>query len=203
MATQDAQVQNEMIELGVHQLVVRGHGQDLLMGKNVKHYLAVPGLENLLHRFILDLDAAFTFIYKHDVAQFLDTLQSQFKLDLMSLRENLLANIANMIDMESDDVMIYNLVITKTLEAIRQQVFETQFWALIEKTINKKTPKMDLSQIHARIEALDDAGNEVLSLMYNLMFIQFLAKFYQENKLLTKITSVISEKMEALFKNIS
>jgi hypothetical protein len=194
-------VENEMIELGVYALVVRGEGHDWLMGKNVKHYLTVPGLETLLHSFILDLDAEFSYIYKRDIEGYLKALQNKFRLDLMSLSENLMANIANMIDMESDDVMIYYLVITKTLEFLRQQTFDAQFWKIFEKVYSEFTKTQLTEKIKTRIQKFDDEGDETLSLMYNLIFIQFLAEIYQDKKLQSQIGSLIREKLKGLIRD--
>ena len=62
-----AEIQNEMLQLGVYALVVRGQGDDLLMGTNVQNYIKVDGLEKLLHYFIADLDQVFTHIYDGDM----------------------------------------------------------------------------------------------------------------------------------------
>jgi hypothetical protein len=179
MATEADQIQNEMIELGVYALVVRGQGKDLLMGKNIKDYVPVPGLEALLHLFILDIDGAFSFIYKQDVEGYLKVLQKKFQLDFPSLQENLLANISGMIEMESDDVMIYYLVITKTLEFIRQEVYDRNCWEIVSlayKHLQKKSPEENLKK---KMQELDDQGNPAMSLMYNLIFIYFLANKYK------------------------
>ena len=37
------EIQNEMIQLGVYALIVRGEGQDLLMGKNIHEYIEIQG----------------------------------------------------------------------------------------------------------------------------------------------------------------
>jgi hypothetical protein len=192
-------IENEMIELGVYSLMVRGQGKDLLMGKNVKDYMPLPGLERLLHHFIADLDASFSFIYQKDIEGYLKTLQKKFNLNLLSLKENLLENIANMIEVDSDDIMIYYLVITKTLEFIREAVYEQKYEVTLslyyEKIFKKKMNKTILEKIIEK----DNSGDSTLSLMFNMLFIEFLADFYRDPEIQSGIQLVLREKLNQLF----
>lgn len=191
-----------MIELGVYSLVVRGQGNDLLMGKNVKDFIPLPGLEKLLHDFIYDLDDSFSFIYKKDVEGYLRALQKKLQLNLMSLKENLLENIANMIEIDSDDVMIYYLVITKTLEFIRESIYEQKYEAIITQIYEEIYHKKITPKILQLITEKDNSGDSILSLLFNLLFIEFLANYYKDTEISAEIQLILREKLATLFKTL-
>ena len=193
------EIQNEMIQLGVYALIVRGEGKDLLMGKNIHEYIQIQGLEALLRKFILDLDKFFEFIYDDDIPSYLNRIEERFQLDLSFLAENLVGNIGEMKTTDSDDIMIFYLVITKTLEHIRQIVYHNYGWAEINnfyETLNQK--RLTSDQID-RISDLDD-GDPDLSLFYNLNFIKFLAEIYEDEEILLKAKKIIEKTLNHFFK---
>ena len=196
-----SEIQNEMLQLGVYALVVRGEGQDLLMGKNVRDYVEINGLEKLLSFFITDLDKVFSFIYDNDIASYLNALEEKFSLDLSSLQINIEQNIEAMIETDSDDIMIYYLVITKTLENIRQQVFDLNGWSWIEKFLKKNNQTLT-KKIKNDLNSLDEEGNQDLSLLYNLIFTNFLAKIYNDTEMVKKSRKLIEDSIKSLIKNI-
>jgi hypothetical protein len=196
-----SEIQNEMLQLGVYALVVRGQGQDLLMGKNVRDYVEISGLEKLLHFFIADLDKVFSFIYDNDIASYLNALEEKFSLDLSSLQVNMEQNIEAMVETDSDDIMIYYLVITKTLENIRQQVFDRNGWSWIEKSLKKKKKTLT-KEIKNDLNSLDDEGNQDLSLLYNLVFTNYLAKIYKDTDMLKKSQKLIEDSIDNLIQNL-
>ncbi len=196
-----SEIQNEMLQLGVYALVVRGQGQDLLMGKNVRDYVEINGLEKLLHFFIADLDKVFSFIYDNDIASYLNALEEKFNLDLSSLQVNMEQNIEAMVATDSDDIMIYYLVITKTLENIRQQVFDINGWSWIEKSLKKKNKTLT-KKIKNDLNSLDDEGNQDLSLLYNLVFTNYLAKIYKDTDMLKKSQKLIEDSINNLIQNL-
>ena len=197
------EIQNEMIQLGVYALVVRGEGQDLLMGKNVHNYISIPGLESLLQLFIVDLDRFFDDIYKGDIPSYLKKIESKFHLDLSFLASNLTQNIEEMKKTDSEEIMIYYLVITKTLEHIRQIIFNKMGNQAIKDFYEAKTGKSITKQVQNQINRLDDESDEDLSLLYNLIFIQFLTEIYQKENLLKKINQVIDERLENFFQKLN
>lgn len=196
-----SEIQNEMLQLGVYALVVRGQGQDLLMGKNVRDYVEINGLEKLLHFFIADLDKVFSFIYDNDIASYLNALEEKFNLDLSSLQVNMEQNIEAMVATDSDEIMIYYLVITKTLENIRQQVFDINGWSWIEKSLKKKNKTLT-KKIKNDLNSLDDEGNQDLSLLYNLVFTNYLAKIYKDTDMLKKSQKLIEDSINNLIQNL-
>jgi len=196
-----SEIQNEMLQLGVYALVVRGEGQDLLMGKNVRDYVEINGLEKLLHFFIADLDKVFSFIYDNDIASYLNALEEKFNLDLSSLQVNMEQNIEAMVATDSDDIMIYYLVITKTLENIRQQVFDINGWSWIEKSLKNKDKTLT-KKIKNDLNSLDDEGNQDLSLLYNLVFTNYLAKIYKDTNMLKKSQKLIEDSIENLIQDL-
>ncbi len=196
-----SEIQNEMLQLGVYALVVRGEGQDLLMGKNVRDYVEINGLEKLLHFFIADLDKVFSFIYDNDIASYLNALEEKFSLDLSSLQVNMEQNIEAMVATDSDEIMIYYLVITKTLEHIRQQVFDVNGWLWIKKSLKKKN-KILTKKIKNDLNSFDEEGNQDLSLLYNLIFTNYLAKIYKDNDMLEKSKKLIEDSINSLIKNL-
>ena len=196
-----SEIQNEMLQLGVYALVVRGEGQDLLMGKNVRDYVEINGLEKLLHYFITDLDKVFSFIYDNDIASYLNALEEKFNLDLSSLQVNMEQNIEAMVATDSDEIMIYYLVITKTLENIRQQVFDINGWSWIEKSLKNKDKTLT-KKIKNDLNSLDDEGNQDLSLLYNLVFTNYLAKIYKDTNMLKKSQKLIEDSIENLIQDL-
>ena len=196
-----SEIQNEMLQLGVYALVVRGEGQDLLMGKNVRDYVEINGLEKLLHFFIADLDKVFSFIYDNDIASYLNALEEKFNLDLSSLQVNMEQNIEAMVATDSDEIMIYYLVITKTLENIRQQVFDINGWSWIEKSLKNKDKTLT-KKIKNDLNSLDDEGNQDLSLLYNLVFTNYLAKIYKDTNMLKKSQKLIEDSIENLIQDL-
>ena len=194
-------IQNEMLQLGVYALVVRGQGQDLLMGKNVKDYVEISGLENLLHHFIADLDVAFTYIYDNDIASYLNALEERFSVDLSSLQQNMEQNIEGMLETDSDDIMIYYLVITKTLEHFRQHIFDINGWSWIERNLKQKKKTLT-KKIKNELNSLDEEGNQDLSLLYNLIFTNYLAKIYKDKDILDKSQKLIEESIQNLIQNL-
>jgi hypothetical protein len=116
----------------------------------------------------------------------------------MDLQANLEENITNMQAIDSDDVMLYYLVISKTLEYIRDEVYEHKGWTLFS-TQYKKITHRDLSpsQING-LQKLDELLDEDLSLLYNLIFIDFLAEIYPQTKMASNIKQLIEEKITHL-----
>ncbi len=194
------EIQNEMIQLGVYALIVRGEGQDLLMGKNIHEYIEIQGLEALLHKFILDIDNFFEHIYKNDIPSYLRRIEERFQLDLSFLEDNLVGNIGEMKTTDSDEIMIFYLVITKTLEHIRQMVFHNFGWAEINKFYESLNEQELTSDQIKRISDLDDEGDPDLSLFYNLNFIKFLAEIYKDEEILQKAKKIIKNTLKHFFK---
>jgi hypothetical protein len=193
-----ADIQNEMLRLGVYALVVRGQGDDLLQGTNFKDFIKVKGLEGLLQHFILDLDRAFTYIYDSDIAGYLNFLEEKFHLDLTSLQANLEANIFAMHETESDDIMIYYLVITKTLEHLRNEIFTTVGWDVIQKIYEELHSKAATKKMFASLNDLPDQDNSDVSLLYNLIFTHFLAEHYHEAPVLAACRALIEEALKRM-----
>ncbi|MHA1674607.1 MAG: hypothetical protein ACTSYI_13395 [Promethearchaeota archaeon] len=194
------EIQNEMIQLGVYALIVRGEGQDLLMGKNIHEYIEIQGLEALLRKFILDLDKFFEDIYNNDIPSYLNRIEKRFKLDLSFLADNLVGNIGEMKTTDSDEIMIFYLVITKTLEHIRQMVFHNYGWDEINKFYESLHEQELTSDQIKHISDLDDDGDPDLSLFYNLNFIKFLAEIYKDEEILKKAKKIIKETLKHFFK---
>lgn len=194
-------INNEMLQLGVYALVVRGQGNDLLMGTNVHTYIKVKGLEPLLQKFIIDLDQAFDYIYQNDIKSFLSTLEHRFSIDLQELFANMVQNITAMQQIESDPVMIYYLVITKTLEYIRNSVFQSIGIQWLQKNYKNKYEVIPSDQWLDELECLDDSCNVDYSLLYNLIFIYFLAKLYEDTSVETITKKLIDEAIENLIAN--
>ncbi|WP_371805058.1 hypothetical protein [Candidatus Lokiarchaeum ossiferum] len=193
-----AEIQNEMLQLGVYALVVRGQGDDLLMGTNVNNYIKVEGLEHLLHFFISDLDKFFSHIYDHDIAGYLNSLEEKFHVDLSTLQENMELNIRGMEDTDSDDVMIYYLVITKTLEQLRQKIFETRGWNWIQEFYKEKAGKAPTKEILNEINRIDSKVDKSISLLYNLIFIYYLAEIYSKKKIQVLCKDLIKTSIKQL-----
>ena len=184
------EIENEMLMLGVYALVVRGIGNDTLMGTNVKYYLQLSGLEKLLKKFIKDLDILFNFVYKEDIAGFLKGMKEKFKINFDMLQEDIVNNILGMKSIDSDEVMIQYMIITKTLEEIREHVY-------------KNFKKTNLKQIDdTKINSLTGKALEDYSLLYNLIFIEYLAKTYDDKKMEAKVKDIIIQKTENIIKNL-
>lgn len=195
------EIENEMLVLGVYALVVRGQGEDLLMGKNVHDFIPVTGLEELLHLFICDLDEDFKFIYDNDINGYLEAIVRRFHMNLSELSENLMANIEQMRTVDSDEIMIYYLVITKTLETLRQLIYATKGWAWIAEMYRKKHQKDMSLEIRGKIEQCDNEDDKDLSILYNLVFIHYLAQIYEQSGIEKVIRRIIEEKLRHFFEN--
>lgn len=200
--TDQPQIENEMLLLGVYALVVRGQNQDLLMGKNVKDFVSIPGLEALLLKFIADLDKTFRYIYKDDIPSFLNELERQFHLDFMSLLDNIVANIEGIKSFENDDVMIWYLVITKTLESMREQTYTRRGWTIISQKFEELNHSPLTPALKDKIQSMDDAGNADLSLLYNLVFVEFLAGLYKDIKVQNTIAKIIDLRLNHIFQEL-
>lgn len=195
------QINNEMLQLGVYALVVRGEGNDLLMGTNVQNYVKVQGLEVLLHQFIVDLDHAFDHIYTNDIDQFLKTLESCISLSLTDLKKTLYENINQMQNVQSEPVMIYYLVITKTLEYIRKTVFQTIGIPWLEEIYRQTHTKKPTKKWITDLQCLDSTCSKDYSLLYNLIFIYYLAQTYKKTAVEKKTKQLINKSIANIVKN--
>jgi len=196
------EIQNEMLQLGVYALVVRGQGQDLLMGTNVNDFVKVTGLEKLLHLFITDLDHYFSFIYKGDVAGYLNALEDKFSVDLSQLQQNIEVNIQGMKETDSDDIMIHYLVITKTLEYLRKTFFDTVGWDWIKKMYKDETGMIPPKKILNEINRIDAKADINISLLYNLIFVHYIAKIYDEKSVIKSSNDLINKSINGVLVSI-
>lgn len=187
-----------MLELGVYALIVRGSGKDLLMGVNVNNYVKVQGLEHLLRKFISDLDINFEHIYTDDVHGFLNAMNKQFHIDFLPLEKNLSTNITEMHAVSSDDIMIFYLVITKTLEFLRNGVFENRGKEWINEILEEQTHNVPKDFMN-RIESLDISQNPDVSLLYNLIFTWWLAEHYHDDQVQEECRGLVSKSLKKLF----
>jgi hypothetical protein len=189
--------ENEMLLLGVYSLVVRGCGTDTLMGKNVRHSMQLTGLESLLRRFIADLDQQFAHIYRGELPGFLAGLGETLGLDLSSLLPNLQENVDQMRAVDSEDVMVWHLIITKSLEYIREQAYQTDAVARIKELYEDANAHSFSAAAQKKLNSLDSEASEPLSLLYNLAFVGRLADAYGNKKLQAsikrQITSLVKE----------
>lgn len=191
--------ENEMLMLGVYALVVRGMGGDMLMGKNVKYYLQLTGLESLLKKFIKDLDNLFKYVYENNIPEFLKEMTAKFGIDFLYLDNDIENNIIGMRSVESDEIMIQYMIITKTLEEIREKVFKDfRNNQLIPKI--KEIKGMELDE--EKLESLKGKAKEDYSLLYNLTFIEFLARFYKDEKMIGGVREIINKKTENIANSI-
>lgn len=183
-----------MLKLGVYALVVRGQGQDLLMGKNIHDFVKVPGLESLLHDFIADLDTYFSAIYRKDTAGFLKKVEAKTKIKLMDLEENLHHNLDEMQDSDfSDDIMVFYLVITKTLETLRQKIFDQQMWEWIQEVFITKTGKKMAEKMMKKLKEQGESSDADFSLLYSLVFIHYLAQIYNNTGVIKQSKKISDE----------
>lgn len=203
MAIAAPQIENEMLALGVYALVVRGQGQDLLMGKHVIHSQALPGLEKLLQHFIAELDKDFKFIYNNNLKGFLSELQTKFKLGFSQLLPNLESNLKNMQDFARDEIMEWYLVITKTLEFMREEVYNLNGFKRIAELYQLQKKRVLSAEVKLHIQELDEKGNEDLSLLYNLVFIQYLAEVFEQSALTNEIKTMIDQKIMHLLSGLA
>ena len=190
--------ENEILMLGVYALVVRGVGNDCLMGKNVKYYLQLPGLESLLKKFVKDLDILFKHVYENNISGFLEEMSKKFDVDFMILKEDIETNILGMRSVDSDEVMIQYMIITKTLEEIREHVFN-EFRENVLKTRIKEKKGIEIAE--QKLENLKGKAEEDYSLLYNLTFIDYLAGKYKDKAMKKKITEIINEKIETIIQS--
>ncbi len=193
-----AKIQNEMLKLGVYSLVVRGQGEDMLMGRDVKDFIEIPGLEALLKKFILDLDDYFTYIYNEQYGTFLDQIEKKFRVNISSIKDNLVNNIKEMNEVGSSEVMIYYLVITKTLEKLRQLIYGENVWNIIQETYRDLKNKNISSRNLKKLQTLDKQGNENFSLLYNLVFIKYLSEIYGNTEFSARCVALIEKEIEKL-----
>jgi hypothetical protein len=100
---------------------------------------------------------------------------------------------------ESDEIMIQYMIITKTLEEIREKVFKDfRNNQLIPKI--KEIKGMELDE--EKLESLKGKAKEDYSLLYNLTFIEFLARFYKDEKMIGGVREIINKKTENIANSI-
>jgi hypothetical protein len=193
------EVENEMLTLGVYALVVRGVGNDLLMGKNVKHYIQIKGLEALLKKFVKDLDILFKFIYENNVSEFLSQMSKKFGVDLMGLKDEIERNLVEMRFVDSNEVMIQYMIIAKTLEEIREKVYKN----FLENTLKPRIKQIKRIEINEqKFDTLKGKEEEDFSLLYNMIFIDYLANIYSDKTMKKRISDLMNEKMETIIQSI-
>ncbi len=191
-----------MLKLGVYALVVRGIGDDLLMGRNVNDYIKLHGLEDLLQKFIADLDKWFAFVYEDKIPEFLLAMQEKLLLDFTRLEEEITQNIQGMRDMNGDEIMIQYMIITKVLENLREGIWQmflqTEIGQMYKALYKRAIPKKTMT----KLKKLNEEGSKEFSLLYNLVFIHHLAKIYTDKDMLELTETQIEKKIKKIFEKI-
>ncbi len=192
--------ENEMLMLGVYALVVRGVGNDFLMGRNVKHYIHIKGLEALLKKFVKDLDILFKNVYENNIPEFLNQMNKKFNVNFMGLKDDIERNLSEMRFVDSNEVMIQYMIIAKTLEEIREDIFKN----FRENTLKPRIKEARGIEINEqKLDALKGKAEEDFSLLYNMTFIDYLANIYKDKAMKKKISELMHEKIESIIGSIN
>lgn len=94
--------------------------------------------------------------------------------------------------------MIYYLVITKTSEHFRNEIFTTVGWELIQQIYEELHGTAATKKMFASLNDLPDQEDSDVSLLYNLIFTHFLAEHYHEAPVLEACRFLIEEVLQRM-----
>ena len=197
-------IPQDLLEHAVYQQLFSGGVR--IMGKNPANTMQLTGIEELLGLLIKDLEQRLHLIGSGQFARFLQEFEKMFDLDLSPTLERIQTNIGAMgvnADSKEPDVMIYYMIITKLLEALREHAYSQWGYRQIKEKYIQLSGHTFTDKVGDKLQKLAALNEENISLLYNLSFILMLGLHYGSKKFQTTIKRLTTVRINRIVEKIS
>ena len=206
MGKKKPDIPQDLLEHAVYQQLWSGGAR--IMGKNPEFTMQLTGVENLLKFLIKDLEKNLPLIQKKKYSQFLHEFESKFDIDLSHTLERIETNLGGMgayndSDNDQPDVMIYYMVLTKLLEALREKSYQMWGYGQIREKYTQSTKHAFTRKAGDKLQRLAALNEENVSILYNLSFILMLGLHYGSKKFQTTIKRLTTTRVNRVVQQLS
>jgi hypothetical protein len=185
-----------MLDQAVFHQLFLGNGK--IMGASEEDSVEIPYVEELLSCFMLDLKKQLPFIQRRQLNEFFGFFETKFLLKFQDVKEISQINLENMAGLPDQGITAIYLVLTKFVEAVRDQAFFIWGQARLREIYQKLTKKSIDGVIADRIRRLTLSSSKELTLLFNVSFIAWLASKYPENPYSSEISDHVGPLLEQL-----
>ncbi len=194
----------EMLENAVYQQLFLGGKR--IMGKNPENTMQLTGVDEILTKFIGDLDKSLPLLSHFKVHEFISHFAQLFSVDLSATENRIQTNFEGMggIDqLKGQETIVYYMVMTKLLESLRETAYKQWGFERIKNSYEKQTHRKFSNEIHHKIQNLAALNESNISLLYNLCFILLLTTAYEKNKFSTTLKRLTSVRINKIIDKIA
>lgn len=175
------------------------------MGKNPDNTMQLTGVDEILSRFIKDLQNSLQLLASHKIHEFLTHFGDLFSVDLTLTEKRIQTNFDGMGGIEQlvgQETVLYYMVMTKLLEALREKAYAQWGFERIKIAFEKQTKQKFTTETHQKIQHLAAINESNISLLYNLCFILLLSSAYDKTKFSTTLKRLTSVKINKIIEKI-
>ena len=194
----------EMLENAVYQQLFVGNKR--IQGKNPEHEMQLTGIEKLLEKFISDLDENLDLIIKLKIEKYIQYFEKLFEFDLSATYKRIMTNFDNMGGLDQlvgQEKMVIYLVLTKLVEALREQSYKQWGFQKIKKLYEEKYKQKLNNKQKKQLQNLAATNNPNISLLYNLSFIMKLANIYGSNQFQITLKRLTTLRVNRIIQKLS
>lgn len=193
----------EMLENAVYQQLFLGGKR--IMGKNPDNTMQLTGVDEILSKFIEDLRKSLKLLAKHKIHEFLTHFGLLFSVDLNPTEKRIQNNFDGMGGLDQlvgQETILYYMVMTKLLEALRENAYTQWGFERIKIAFEKQTGEKFTTKIHQKVQNLAALNESNISLLYNLCFILLLSNAYDKTKFSTTLKRLTTVRINKIIEKI-
>lgn len=176
-------------------------GQDKIKGRIPQDTMKFKGAGLLLDKFIEHVNSSLKLLDPKHLENFLGYFESLFNLDLKGVKHEVDKNIAQMSNLDEQELTILYMVLSKLIESIRNQAYLFNGWNEFV-SIYQNLGKDFSDEVHNKLNDMAAEGNSEISLIFNLCFLRLLAESFGEKQLASnakrQITRMIHKLIESM-----
>lgn len=177
-------------------------GEDRIQGRNAQDTMQIKGSEALLEHFIGELEKLFPLIADHKIAEFLTALEQQFQMPYSAIREDIERNYNAMMEFASEEESILCMILARVMEYLRETVYQKYGTEYVQRKYTQDTGKPFGADQQEKVRNLGQLSDPLISVLYNLTFIAFLADKYGNPTQQTVLKRLVSTKVNLILKKI-
>jgi hypothetical protein len=194
-----------LLENAVYQQLFNAQDNNKICGKNPDNTMQVTGVDQLLDSFLTDLKKNLELLKKQKLKEFLQTYEKRFHINLKDTLERIEANFEGMGGMEmleGQETVLYYMVLTKLLEALREYSYNSWGSDRIKEIYEEQAGKKFNDVAKDKIQNLAALNEENISILYNLSFIAMLSTSYGDKKFITTLKRLVTTRINKIVKQI-
>ncbi len=166
---------------------------DYLYSRDTNTKIPIPGISTIMQRFADDILEHLHLIVKQQYHDFLVEVAKKLPIPVEKIERQFWDNIHELDLSELTDLLAVNFLVGPTRETLQKRMFDELIGDLKRKAIGIiGTPNAE-QIVQERLEALYAQTDSVVSMLYNLVLLEFLANKYGTKSVIEHVTELVDK----------